>query len=78
MENLVYASAVESDKDLVANITDVAGDIRKMSGVFANFRNSLRRRCEAYIVASVHSSVLFCEQNACAIFYVWKLIHIEH
>ncbi|GFT54691.1 uncharacterized protein TNCV_958751 [Trichonephila clavipes] len=36
MKSLVYASPVDSDEALVARIAVVAGDIRKMPGVFAN------------------------------------------
>ncbi|GFS69162.1 uncharacterized protein TNCV_4010161 [Trichonephila clavipes] len=49
MKSLVYASPVDSDEVLVAKIAVVAGDIWEMPGVFANVRQSLRRRCEACI-----------------------------
>ncbi|GFU26697.1 hypothetical protein TNCV_1837781 [Trichonephila clavipes] len=48
MNSLVYASPVYSDDALVARTAVVAGDIREMSGVFANVRQSLRRRSMIY------------------------------
>ncbi|GFV59616.1 DUF4817 domain-containing protein [Trichonephila clavipes] len=51
MKSLVYASPVDSNETLVARIAVVAGDIREMAGVFANVRQSLRRRCGACILA---------------------------
>ncbi|GFU43321.1 hypothetical protein TNCV_3768611 [Trichonephila clavipes] len=44
MRSLVYASPIDSDEALVARIAVVAGYIRKMPRVFANVRQSLRRR----------------------------------
>ncbi|GFW21597.1 uncharacterized protein TNCV_4281121 [Trichonephila clavipes] len=55
IKSLVYASPIDSDKALVARIAVVAGDIREMPGVFANVRQSFRRRCEACILASGRS-----------------------
>ncbi|GFY22243.1 uncharacterized protein TNCV_3298861 [Trichonephila clavipes] len=51
MKNLVYASPVDSNEALVVRITVVAGEIREITGVFANVRHSLRQRCEASIFA---------------------------
>ncbi|GFW70313.1 uncharacterized protein TNCV_5131391 [Trichonephila clavipes] len=51
MKSLVYASFLDSDESLVAMIAVVARDIREMPGVFANVRQSLRRWCEACILA---------------------------
>ncbi|GFX56602.1 uncharacterized protein TNCV_3954291 [Trichonephila clavipes] len=42
MKSLVYASPVDSNEALVARIAVVSGDIREMSGVLANVRQSLR------------------------------------
>ncbi|GFU05486.1 uncharacterized protein TNCV_3291271 [Trichonephila clavipes] len=44
MKSLVYRSPVDSDEALVAWIAVVAGDIQEMPEVFANARQSLRRR----------------------------------
>ncbi|GFY16349.1 uncharacterized protein TNCV_2349941 [Trichonephila clavipes] len=46
MKSLVYASPVNSNEALITRIAVVAGEIREMPVVFANFRHSLRRRCE--------------------------------
>ncbi|GFS75576.1 uncharacterized protein TNCV_3425211 [Trichonephila clavipes] len=46
MNSLVYASPVDSDEALVARIAVIAGDIRKITGIFANVRQSLHRWCE--------------------------------
>ncbi|GFU10584.1 uncharacterized protein TNCV_2700641 [Trichonephila clavipes] len=51
MKSLVYVSPVDSYEALVARIAVVAGEIWEMSGIFANFRHSLRRWCEACIFA---------------------------
>ncbi|GFX69960.1 uncharacterized protein TNCV_2099781 [Trichonephila clavipes] len=52
MKSLVYASPVDSDEALVARVALVAGDIREMPGVFANVRQSLRRRFDRKIMYS--------------------------
>ncbi|GFX34506.1 hypothetical protein TNCV_3657441 [Trichonephila clavipes] len=44
-------SEVDFDEALVANIANVPGDIREMPGIFANVRQSLRRRSETRILA---------------------------
>ncbi|GFT97377.1 hypothetical protein TNCV_4838111 [Trichonephila clavipes] len=44
MKSLVYESPVDSDEALVPRIAVVAGDIWEIPGVFANVRQSLRRR----------------------------------
>ncbi|GFW55695.1 uncharacterized protein TNCV_120791 [Trichonephila clavipes] len=52
MKSLVYASPVDSDEALVVvRIAVIAGDIWGMPRVFANVRQSLRRWCEACILA---------------------------
>ncbi|GFY32227.1 uncharacterized protein TNCV_3557351 [Trichonephila clavipes] len=51
MKGIVYASPVDSDEALVARIAVVAGDIWEVPEVFDNARQSLRRRCQACILA---------------------------
>ncbi|GFU97995.1 uncharacterized protein TNCV_232721 [Trichonephila clavipes] len=51
MKILVYARPVDSNEALVTRIAVISGEIREMTGVFANVRHSLRRRCEVCIFA---------------------------
>ncbi|GFX10640.1 hypothetical protein TNCV_4620811 [Trichonephila clavipes] len=48
MKSLVYASSVNSDEALVVRIAVVAGDIREMTGVFTNVRQSLHQRLQGF------------------------------
>lgn len=45
MKDLVYATPVESEQDLVGRIVDSAGRITEMPGVFQSVRRSLADRC---------------------------------
>ncbi|GFT21471.1 uncharacterized protein TNCV_2307291 [Trichonephila clavipes] len=51
MKSLVYDTPVDNAEELVARIAVAAGEIRNSPGVFQNVRMSMRRRCEACIVA---------------------------
>ena len=51
MKTVVYDTHVDNTEELVAIITVAAAEIRDMFGVFQNVRDSMRRRCEVYIVA---------------------------
>lgn len=51
LKSLVYDTPVDNAEELVARIAVAAGEIRDMPGVFQNVRMSMRRRCEACIVA---------------------------
>ncbi|GFV59735.1 hypothetical protein TNCV_1908061 [Trichonephila clavipes] len=55
MKSLVYASPVDSSEVLVTMIDVAASEIREMSGVFTNVRQSLRRQCETCIFAGERS-----------------------
>ncbi|GFU56384.1 hypothetical protein TNCV_2609091 [Trichonephila clavipes] len=54
IQRLVYVNHVNSDEALVARIAVEAGDIRGVPGLFANFGQSLRRRCETCIFVGGH------------------------
>ena len=47
MKNLVYATPIESDEDLVARIAVAAGTVREMPGIFERVRQEMLRRCHA-------------------------------
>ncbi|GBN31856.1 hypothetical protein AVEN_39273-1 [Araneus ventricosus] len=47
LKSLVYATPVDSDEDLVARIA--AARVRELPGIFESVRQSLHRRCPAYI-----------------------------
>ncbi|GFW85226.1 DUF4817 domain-containing protein [Trichonephila clavipes] len=51
IKSLVYDTPVDNAEELVARIAVAAGEIRNSPGVFQNVRMSMRRRCEACIVA---------------------------
>ncbi|GBM70390.1 hypothetical protein AVEN_12218-1 [Araneus ventricosus] len=51
MKILVYETPVDSVENAVARISVAAGEIRDTPGMFQNVRNSMRRRCEAYVTA---------------------------
>ena len=51
MKSLVYDTPVDNAEELVARIAVAAGEIRNSPGIFQNVRRSMRRRCEACIVA---------------------------
>ncbi|GFW55459.1 transposable element Tcb2 transposase [Trichonephila clavipes] len=59
MMNLVNASPVESDEELVTRIAVVAGDIWELPWVFANVQQSLRWRCQACIFAGLRAIKIF-------------------
>ncbi|GFW42820.1 transposable element Tcb1 transposase [Trichonephila clavipes] len=52
MKGLVYDAPVVSEMDLVARISIAAARIREMAGVFEDVRQSMSRRCRAYIHAN--------------------------
>ena len=49
MKTLVYETPVDNAEELVSRFAVAAGEIRDTPGLFQNIRNSMRRRCEAYI-----------------------------
>ncbi|GBL72167.1 hypothetical protein AVEN_115157-1 [Araneus ventricosus] len=53
MKTLVYETPVYSVEDVVTRISVAAGEMQDLPGIFQNVRNSMRRRCEACVTASV-------------------------
>ena len=49
MKDLVYATPVESEMDLVGRIVDSVGRVAEMPNVFENVRRSLFNRCATCI-----------------------------
>ena len=49
MKQLVYETVVETEEDLVARNTVAAGTIADMPGIFERTRQSMVRRCTAWI-----------------------------
>ncbi|GFW85381.1 uncharacterized protein TNCV_144261 [Trichonephila clavipes] len=49
LKNLVYATSLESDEDLVARIFEAAARVREIPGIFERIRQSLQRRSQACI-----------------------------
>jgi len=46
MKDLIYATPVESEEDLIAGIVDVAHRVRETPEVFERERQSMLRRCQ--------------------------------
>ena len=51
LKNLVYATPFDSDKELVARISEAAARVREIPSIFERVRQSLHRRCQAFITA---------------------------
>ena len=49
IKSMVYETPIESDEDLVARLSVAAGNVDDMPDIFANVRQSMRRRCESCI-----------------------------
>ena len=49
MKDLVFETPIDNEMDLGASIAAAAGTVRDMPSVFENVRQSMQRRCEAYV-----------------------------
>jgi len=46
IKDLVYATPIESEEDLIARIVEAVHQVREMPGIFKRVRQSMLRRCE--------------------------------
>ncbi|GFV83849.1 uncharacterized protein TNCV_387571 [Trichonephila clavipes] len=74
MKSLVYDTPVDNAEELVARIAVAAGEIRNSPGVFQNVRMSMRRRCEACIVARGRNFTYFNPCTFCFFSCIIKTI----
>ncbi|GFX45712.1 uncharacterized protein TNCV_1422961 [Trichonephila clavipes] len=49
LKNLVYATSIDSDEDLVDRISEGAARMREIPDIFERVHQSLHRRCQACI-----------------------------
>ncbi|GFY36864.1 paired domain-containing protein [Trichonephila clavipes] len=55
LKNLVYATPLDSDEDLVVRISETASRVHKISGILERVHQSLHQRCRACIATGGRS-----------------------